>query len=136
MAVKDTTTRVPTNTLIAPLAIMSDMLSSSASGSKADNPRTSVSLTNSAIKTWSSLNTLRHTLASPADVSSTTDKANGKRIVVDGHSLDVAQLVATARFRVSPVLDGNDAVRDRSAAAVQCLNNKLNRGESLYGINT
>lgn len=60
------------------------------------------------------------------------------RITIDGHSLTISQLVAIARYGATPQLsiDRDPAQRAKIEASVACLNEKLEAGEALYGINT
>ncbi|KAK0541198.1 hypothetical protein OC835_000290 [Tilletia horrida] len=57
-------------------------------------------------------------------------------VVIDGHTLSIPALVAVARYRVTPELDGSPEAKARVQASVDTLNERLKRGESLYGINT
>ncbi|PWN48091.1 putative phenylalanine ammonia-lyase [Violaceomyces palustris] len=57
-------------------------------------------------------------------------------VVIDGHNLDIDGLIAVARYGEVPVLDTSDKVRQRIEDSVKSLTAKLERGESIYGINT
>ncbi|KAK0546600.1 hypothetical protein OC846_005196 [Tilletia horrida] len=63
-------------------------------------------------------------------------RPNAHTVVIDGRSLSIAGLVAVARYRVTPVLDSSKEAAERVQASVDTLNERLARGESLYGINT
>ncbi|KAL9938676.1 hypothetical protein V8E36_002395 [Tilletia maclaganii] len=65
-----------------------------------------------------------------------TTKVHDKGIIIDGHSLTIPALVAVARYHVTPQLDTSDEAKTRVQASVDTLNERLKRGESLYGINT
>lgn len=59
-----------------------------------------------------------------------------EQVVIDGHSLQIHGLVASARYGHIPILDSSPETRKRIDASVQSLIAKLDRGESIYGINT
>ncbi|KAE8227235.1 hypothetical protein CF319_g274 [Tilletia indica] len=76
-------------------------------------------------------------LVSPASASTSskvTPRSN--TLVIDGQTLSVAALVAVARYKVTPELDCSPEALARVQASVDTLNERLKRGESLYGINT
>ncbi|EPQ32154.1 uncharacterized protein PFL1_00351 [Pseudozyma flocculosa PF-1] len=80
--------------------------------------------------------------AAPVPVQSTTSKTRKAsplvtdQVVIDGQTLKIAGLVASARYGHVPVLDQAPAVRKRIDDSVKSLISKLDRGESIYGINT
>lgn len=57
-------------------------------------------------------------------------------LIIDGHSLTISGLVASARYRVTPTLSKSNEVKKRVEDAVTSLQKRLQSGESLYGINT
>lgn len=57
-------------------------------------------------------------------------------LVIDGRSLTISGLVASARYRVTPTLSKSKEVKKRVEDAVTSLQKRLQSGESLYGINT
>ena len=59
-----------------------------------------------------------------------------EQVVIDGQSLRINGLVAAARYGHVPVLDASPEVRKRIDDSVASLVAKLERGESIYGINT
>ena len=59
-----------------------------------------------------------------------------EQVVIDGHNLKIQGLVASARYGHVPILDSSPATRKRIDDSVQSLIAKLDRGESIYGINT
>ncbi|KAN0066392.1 Protein pal1 [Thecaphora frezii] len=59
-----------------------------------------------------------------------------EQVVIDGQNLKIAGLVASARYNHIPILDQSPEVRKRIDDSVKSLINKLERGESIYGINT
>lgn len=59
-----------------------------------------------------------------------------EQVVIDGNNLKIQGLVASARYGHVPVLDSSPAIRKRIDDSVQSLIAKLDRGESIYGINT
>ncbi|EST09713.1 Aromatic amino acid lyase [Kalmanozyma brasiliensis GHG001] len=58
------------------------------------------------------------------------------QVIIDGYNLKIQGLVASARYGHVPILDPSAATRKRIDDSVQSLVAKLNRGESIYGINT
>ncbi|CEH15311.1 phenylalanine ammonia-lyase [Ceraceosorus bombacis] len=65
------------------------------------------------------------------------DKARPAQLdKIDGRSLTIGKVVAIARYKVTPELSTEPQLREKVDACVQSLNRKLERGESMYGINT
>lgn len=90
-----------------------------------------------AITSWDTLTSMRRRSATTnAPVADRLQPKQGNVAIVDGHSLNIAGLVAAARYQTTPVLDGSEKVRKRIEAAVKTLAKRLESGESLYGINT
>ncbi|PWZ02974.1 putative phenylalanine ammonia-lyase [Testicularia cyperi] len=58
------------------------------------------------------------------------------QVVIDGQTLKIQGLVASARYGHVPILDPSPATRKRIDDSVHSLIAKLDRGESIYGINT
>ncbi|CAO1631666.1 unnamed protein product [Parajaminaea phylloscopi] len=72
------------------------------------------------------------------DIADLSPSNSDARITIDGQSLTISQLVAVARYGAVPQLglDRDPALRAKIEASVACLNEKLEAGEALYGINT
>ncbi|KAH9206414.1 phenylalanine ammonia-lyase [Leptodontidium sp. 2 PMI_412] len=59
-----------------------------------------------------------------------------KTFIIDGSSLDIATVVALARFGCTPVLKDVAAAAASLSQSVQTLNGYLSKGYFLYGVNT
>ena len=107
------------------------------------------SLLSTAVSSWDSLAAHRRrassqpvgepahdSVAKTQEASAVFRRAPSSAVVVDGHSLTISALVASARYRVTPSLDSSQEVKRRIESAVTSLAKRLESGESLYGINT
>ncbi|KAK7613760.1 L-Aspartase-like protein [Phyllosticta paracitricarpa] len=63
-----------------------------------------------------------------------TNKASA--VVLDGESLDVASLVAVAKYGSTPELDRSPKTLERIDKSVEMLRRHLERGDLVYGVNT
>ncbi|KAH9036145.1 phenylalanine ammonia-lyase [Lactarius pseudohatsudake] len=61
---------------------------------------------------------------------------NGKAVVVDGHSLSVPALVATARHNAQVFLNGSTEIRSRIQASRDVIVGKVEASKSVYGVST
>ncbi|KAK8220284.1 putative phenylalanine ammonia-lyase [Phyllosticta capitalensis] len=57
-------------------------------------------------------------------------------VVLDGESLDIASLVAVAKYGSMPELDRSPKTLDRIEKSVEMLKRHLERGDLVYGVNT
>jgi phenylalanine ammonia-lyase len=90
------------------------------------------SLLDAAITSGDSLQAYRrHATSAPSKSSAATHG-----LTIDGSSLTVAGLVASARYRATPSLSKEKHVVERVEDAVLSLQKRLKSGDSLYGINT
>ncbi|KAK8165583.1 putative phenylalanine ammonia-lyase [Phyllosticta citrichinensis] len=60
----------------------------------------------------------------------------GSSVVLDGESLDVASLVAVAKYGSMPELDRSPKTLERIDKSVEMLKKHLERGDLVYGVNT
>jgi len=60
----------------------------------------------------------------------------GKSIVIDGHSLSVPALVATARHSAPIVLNGSPEIRARIQKSRDVIVGKVETSQSVYGVST
>ena len=60
----------------------------------------------------------------------------GKSIVIDGHSLSVPALVATARHNIPIVLNGSPEIRARIQKSRDVIVGKVETSQSVYGVST
>ncbi|KAH9046856.1 phenylalanine ammonia-lyase [Lactarius hengduanensis] len=61
---------------------------------------------------------------------------NGKAVIVDGHSLSVPALVATARHNAQVFLNGSTEIRSRIQASRDVIVGKVEASKSVYGVST
>ncbi|EAU91203.2 phenylalanine ammonium lyase [Coprinopsis cinerea okayama7 len=61
---------------------------------------------------------------------------NGQPVVVDGHTLTTAGVVAAARFHAKIELDDCHRVKDRIAKSRKVISDKVDSGTSVYGLST
>lgn len=66
----------------------------------------------------------------------TTSFRNGKAIVIDGHSLSVPALVATARHNAQVFLNGSTEIRTRIQSSRDVIVGKVETSKSVYGVST
>lgn len=60
----------------------------------------------------------------------------GKPVVVDGHKLSIADIVAAARYASTVTLDTNPATRSRVDKSRDTIQSKIEAGHSVYGLST
>jgi hypothetical protein len=60
----------------------------------------------------------------------------GKSIVIDGHSLSVPALVATARHNIPIVLNGSPEIRAQIQKSRDVIVGKVETSQSVYGVST
>ncbi|KAH8994464.1 phenylalanine ammonia-lyase [Lactarius akahatsu] len=61
---------------------------------------------------------------------------NGKAVIVDGHSLSVPALVATARHNAQVFLNGSTEIRSRIQTSRDVIVGKVEASKSVYGVST
>ncbi|KAH9050941.1 phenylalanine ammonia-lyase [Lactarius deliciosus] len=61
---------------------------------------------------------------------------NGKAVVVDGHSLSVPALIATARHNAQVFLNGSTEIRSRIQTSRDVIVGKVAASKSVYGVST
>ncbi|KAI9441665.1 L-Aspartase-like protein [Lactarius indigo] len=61
---------------------------------------------------------------------------NGKAVIVDGHSLSVPALVATARHNAQVFLNGSTEIRSRIQTSRDVIVGKVETSKSVYGVST
>ena len=66
----------------------------------------------------------------------TTLFRNGKVVVIDGHSLSVPALVATARHNGQVHLNGSSEIRARIQCSRDVIMGKVETAKSVYGVST
>ncbi|KAH9006137.1 phenylalanine ammonia-lyase [Lactarius hatsudake] len=66
----------------------------------------------------------------------TTLFRNGKAVIVDGHSLSVPALVATARHNAQVFLNGSTEIRSRIQTSRDVIVGKVETSKSVYGVST
>jgi phenylalanine ammonia-lyase len=66
----------------------------------------------------------------------TTSFRNGKAVVIDGHSLSVPALVATARHNAPVLLNGSTEIRARIQTSRDVIMGKVETAKSVYGVST
>ncbi|KAI0029240.1 phenylalanine ammonium lyase [Vararia minispora EC-137] len=64
------------------------------------------------------------------------DYKNGKAVVADGYTLSIAAIVAVARFGARLSLDNSPMVRERVERSRKVLEDAVEAGTRIYGINT
>lgn len=57
-------------------------------------------------------------------------------MIVDGHTLSVPAVAATARFGAVVALDGSSEIRERVQKSRRIIVDKVNAQESVYGVST
>ena len=66
----------------------------------------------------------------------TTLFRNGKTVIIDGHSLSVPALVATARHNAQVNLNGSTEIRARIQTSRDVITAKVETSKSVYGVST
>ncbi|KAH9174926.1 phenylalanine ammonia-lyase [Lactarius sanguifluus] len=61
---------------------------------------------------------------------------NGKAVIVDGHSLSVPALIATARHNAQVFLNGSTEIRSRIQTSRDVIVGKVETSKSVYGVST
>ena len=65
-----------------------------------------------------------------------TPLRNGKTVKVDGQTLSIAAVTATARYQATVELDSSPHIRDRVNKSRAAIASKVSSGASVYGLST
>jgi phenylalanine ammonia-lyase len=65
-----------------------------------------------------------------------TPLRNGKAVKVDGQTLSIAAVAATARYHATVELDSSPLIRERVSKSRATIASKVSSGASVYGLST